>query len=445
MRNYHLSVVLLNVINAWLVFLLGTRLSPARSRAVPALAGLLFLVFGGHAEAITWIGGMADPLVTLWILGALLLFLRSLDSPRPHWLLIGSWAAFAAALLSKETAVVYLGLVPVVALLGRERALDRPTIRRTLIALSVPVISLAGYVLLRNAILGFPFVMLQGLGRNTDLVATTRALVLRSFFPQSSLLSTIFHNHLDVWVLLPLALILAWFVRRRDYRVLFVLALCVAGALAPALPLTIGIETPESERLVYLASAFACLLLVWFLDAALKRTSAVAALVILFCAGHVAALQRINRDWREAAAIVQQTLATFAETMRTHGRVGSAVYVLNVPDDVRGAYVFRRGFHEALRVTAPDQLGAMAQTHVLSVYVIPDITRPVTVDVRGPRSVAIDVAGPLLGVPAAATPAVTLSEWSGQRFVATFGPPADGSLIVYFTPQRTAVVGRLRP
>ena len=55
--SYHLTVVLLNVVNSFLVFLLGRTLG-APPLAAP-LAGLLFLVFGGHAEAITWIGGMA--------------------------------------------------------------------------------------------------------------------------------------------------------------------------------------------------------------------------------------------------------------------------------------------------------------------------------------------------------------------------------------------------
>jgi 4-amino-4-deoxy-L-arabinose transferase-like glycosyltransferase len=442
--TYHLSVVLMNACNAWLVFLLGSRLSPARHPIVPALAGLLFLVFGGHAEAVTWIGGMADPLVTLCVLAALLLFLLSLDSARPRWLLIGSWAAFAAALFSKESAAVFPGLALVLGVLSRPALPDRATVRRIVIGLSVPVLLLVTYFLLRKAVLGFTFVMLEGLGTNTNLLEMTRIFVLRSFLPQGPLLSTVVNNKLDMWVLLPLVLILAWFVKRRDFRPLALLGLCFAGALAPVLPLSIAIATPESERLIYMASAFACLLVVWFLDAALRRPWLVAAIVLVCCAGHVAALQRINRNWQEAALVVQETLTTFAQTMREHGRVGSAVYVLNVPDDVRGAYVFRRGFHEALRVAAPDQLATMAQTYVLSVYIVSDIAQPATVVLRGPRTMSIDLGGGwLLGAPAAPTAALAISEWAPQSFVANFGAAADGSLVVYFTPRRTAVVGRL--
>ena len=442
--TYHLSVVLMNVANAWLVFLLGSRLSPSRHRLVPALAGLLFLVFGGHAEAVTWIGGMADPLVTLCVLTALLLFHASLDSPRPQWLWLGSWAAFAAALFSKESAAVFPGLALVVGVLGRPAWPDRATIRRIAIGLAGPVLLLAGYFLLRRAVLGFTFVMLQGLGTNTNPLAMTRAFVLRCFFPQGALLSAVFNNHLDVWIIFPLALILAWFVKRADFRPLVLLGLCFAGALAPVLPLSISIATAESERLIYMASAFASLLAVWFLDAALKRVWLVAAIVLVCSIGHIAALQRVNRNWQEAAVVVEETLTTFAQTMREHGRVGSAVYLLNAPDDVRGAYVFRRGFHEALRVMAPDQLAAMARTYVLSVHIVEDVAQPVTVTVRSPRALSINLGGGwLLGAPAAPTATLAISDWAGKSFAAEFGPAADGSLVVYFTPRRTAVVGRL--
>jgi hypothetical protein len=442
--TYHLSVVLMNVGNAWLVFLLGSRLSPARHPLVPALAGLLFLVFGGHAEAVTWIGGMADPLVTLCVLAALLLFHSSLDSPRPHWHWLGSWAAFAAALFAKESAAVFPGLALVVGVLGRPAWPDRATIRRIAIGLSGPLVLLVGYFLLRRAVLGFTFVMLQGLGTNTTPLAMTRAFVLRSFFPQGTLLSAVVNNDLDVWIIFPLVLVLAWFVKRADYRPLVLLGLCFAGALAPVLPLSISVATPESERLIYMASAFASLLVVWFLDAALKRVWLVAAIVLVCSAGHVAALQRINRNWQEAAVVAEETLTTFGQTMREHGRVGSAVYILNVPDDVRGAYVFRRGFHEALRVMAPDQLATMAQTFVLSVYIVDNVTTPVTVAVRGARGMSVNLgSGWLLGAPAAPTAALAISEWAPQSFAAEFGPTADGSLVVYFTPRRTAVVGRL--
>jgi hypothetical protein len=441
--SYHLSVVVVHVLNAWLIFLLGRAMAPAAGIAVPALAGFLFLVFGGHAEAVTWIGGMADPLVTLFLLFGLLLFARSLASPRPARLLIGSLAAFAAALLSKESAAIFPVLIVPLAILHQPRPPVRRTATLVALALTVSSVLLVGYFLLRKAVLGFAFVNLEGLGTNSNVLLMGRAFVLRSFFPQGELLTAVFDRHLDVWVLLPAAVLLASRVPAAEFRPLLLLGFCFGAALAPVLPLSIAVATPESERLVYMASAFATLLLVWFLGAAFRRTGLVVVIVLACSLGHTVALERINRNWQEAAAITRETLSGFAEVMRTSGRVGRAVYVLNVPDNVRGAYIFRRGFHEALKVTAPDQLAVMAQTHVLSVYAISDPS-PVRVVSLGPRSVRTELGGGwLIGQPNPPTADRALREWSRHSFVTDFTDLADGSLLLYFTPHATAVAGRL--
>ena len=117
-------IVLLNVVDASLVFFLGRALSAPP--LVAPLGGLLFLVFGGHSEAITWIGGMADPLVTMCVLSAMLLFLGALRDVRPMRWIVAVWVAFAAALLSKESAAILPGiLVALAALAAPEGARGR--------------------------------------------------------------------------------------------------------------------------------------------------------------------------------------------------------------------------------------------------------------------------------------------------------------------------------
>ena len=54
----HLVVVLLHVFNAWLVSALVLRLAPPPNRLMAAGAGLLFLLFAGHSEAVAWTAGM---------------------------------------------------------------------------------------------------------------------------------------------------------------------------------------------------------------------------------------------------------------------------------------------------------------------------------------------------------------------------------------------------
>jgi hypothetical protein len=247
-----------------------------------------------------------------------------------------------------------------------------------------------------------------------------------------------------MWVVLPLGLLLLARLNRTDYRPLLLVAACFAMALAPVLPLSIALATPESERLIYMASAFGSILLVWLLAASIRQPRVLIVFVLALAAIHVRALLRVNRNWQEASAITQSILTTFGETMRAHGRIGSAVYVLNVPDSVNGAYIFRRGFHEALRVTAPDQVGAMAQTYPLSVYSIFERSIPPRVTRLSPRTLEVHVEGGwLLGAPNPATEAMALHDWRPQSFVVAFTPVADGSLVLLLTTRGTKVVARL--
>jgi hypothetical protein len=115
---------------------------------------------------------------------------------------------------------------------------------------------------------------------------------------------------------------------------------------------------------------------------------------------------------------------------------------LNVPDNVRGAYVFRRGFHEALKMAAPEQMEAIADIGVLSVVGIGDVGVPVRVTATGARSLEVTLDGGwLIGAPNPPTPKVALRNWSLQSFTADFTTGADGSLILYFTPNKVDFFG----
>jgi protein O-mannosyl-transferase len=442
--TYHLSVVLMHVVNGWLVFLLGRTIAPDRGPLVPALAGALFLVFGGHAEAVTWIGGMADPLVTLFLLLALLLLHRALDAPRPIPWLVGTWTAFALALLTKELSAVFLGFAVAFTALAGPAWPDSRRMRRAAIALSVAVLMLTAYFVLRKVVLGFTFVDLQGLGTSTNLADAIRAFTVRSFLPHSGPLMRVWSQLLDLYVGLPIVVVLLFFVRRQDWRPLLLLTACFGLALAPVLPLSIAIATPESERLIYLASAFASLLLVWFLDATLRQRWLVTTMVVVWSLGHALALDRINRRWVTAASLTQGITSSFREIVREHGRPGWAVYVLNVPDTVQGTYVYRRGFHNSLRVTDQDQLDRLGGVYVLSVHAVFDASAPVTVSQRDPRTFEIDLGGgQLLGAASPPGPFYAIDGWSGGGFRATFTAAAGPALVVYLSPQETRLAGIL--
>src|SRR5258706_1044478 len=83
--GFHLTNVAIHSLNAFLTFILATRMlwylqSTARtSKAIAILAGVLFLVHPSHTEAVSWISGRADLIATFFCLASLCTYLAYLQ------------------------------------------------------------------------------------------------------------------------------------------------------------------------------------------------------------------------------------------------------------------------------------------------------------------------------------------------------------------------------
>jgi hypothetical protein len=105
---FYAAGILLHVLNTWLVFALG-----AWRRigfGVSAWAALFFAAAEGHQEAVMWISAASELLLFFFGAGALLAWILFLQTSRYKWLL-AAIAAFALALVSKESAPVLLALM----------------------------------------------------------------------------------------------------------------------------------------------------------------------------------------------------------------------------------------------------------------------------------------------------------------------------------------------
>lgn len=365
---YHVSVVLLHALDTWLLCLLAAQLSGRRSIGV--LTGLLFVAFAGHSEAVTWIGGVADVVLAPFILGALVLIAHGLEAERPARWLVPAAVLMPLGLLAKETAVV--GPVLGAALCGfvaSRSPVPRRVIMRGVAVLAAPAIAVAAYLLVRTTLFGSPVAAYADLGTNTGMFfGQLRAFVLRVFLPAYSKLALAWAANLDLLLIaMGACALVAAFVRQRDRRalVLFTVAAIVIS-LGPALPLTISLSTTETERVVYIPTAFGALLTVLVVDALVKSLALQRALLLVLIAAHAFMLQRFNRNWVEAGETFSTIIRTFVETARARDPgPGGHFFILNLPDNVRGAYVFRRGFYEGLHFVAPDL--ERRQTNIVSI------------------------------------------------------------------------------
>jgi len=105
---YYAVVILLHVLNTWLVYAMGAW--RALGYDVTAWAAGFFAVYEGHQEAVMWVSASNEELMLLFGLLSLLAWVRFIESPRPL-LYLASVAAFCLALVSKESAVIFLPLL----------------------------------------------------------------------------------------------------------------------------------------------------------------------------------------------------------------------------------------------------------------------------------------------------------------------------------------------
>ena len=99
---YHVTSLILHIANTWLIYF--ACLAWPRTRNAALWAAGFFAVHEGHQEAIMWFSGIAELLQFLFGGLALLCWLRG------RWWTAAGVAFFALALISKESAVVFLAL-----------------------------------------------------------------------------------------------------------------------------------------------------------------------------------------------------------------------------------------------------------------------------------------------------------------------------------------------
>ena len=100
---YHLSNIILHLAASSLVYKLLTKLK--YNAALSLFLALVFTVHPVLTQAVAWLPGRNDSLLTVFVLGGFIFLLRYLEKRR-WYLYMGQLLLFAAALFTKETALV---------------------------------------------------------------------------------------------------------------------------------------------------------------------------------------------------------------------------------------------------------------------------------------------------------------------------------------------------
>lgn len=147
--GYHLTNTLLHVLNSVLVYFLMRRyVTPSTA----LIGSVLFAAHPIHTEAVTYISGRTDLLVSFFLLSGVLLFLQG-EKRGSKLLYLSSLPLFFLSLLSKETAVIFPLLLVVAHLTAYPSSLRRNRLRW--IALHIGSLATLGlYLILRQYFVG---------------------------------------------------------------------------------------------------------------------------------------------------------------------------------------------------------------------------------------------------------------------------------------------------
>lgn len=361
--GYHLTNVIFHSLSAFLVYLFCRALAgltlarPKEAQPVAIVSGLLFLCLPSHSESVSWIAGRTDVIATFFALTALVSFCSYLRG-KPWYLLGLGVAALALALFTKESALpipfILLILGTVFLLRSATRRRDAP---RAVLAVASSFLVLAAYFVFRYQALG---VWIGGYGTEAHLSFAPEVILehfgrdlLRMFIPalppySQHLLATS-QAYLVYGLCLLLGLLVAYALVRARSRikeqVMFglVALCCLVCALIPAITMYIDIYSTEGERFLYVPSVFGVMLAGYLLHLLLPRQRLYAAASILLIVAYALVLWRVNARWVTAGELSKNLAQTVVQSASS-----DRIVVLNLPDNFRGAYVYRNGFVAAI-------------------------------------------------------------------------------------------------
>jgi hypothetical protein len=343
--GFHVSSLLIHICTAYLVYLVSVEFFllaglPENMNKTSAAAGaLLFLLYPFHNETVVWIVGRGILLATTFSLISLLFYFRA------------------------KNRVIYLlfsALFYFVALFGYESPLPLP-----LIILFIELLLKKNYrswwmvtLFLFGGLVLHLFARYSFLGSfsgedayfrlNTslpELMMNVCRLVYRSVLPPMQ--KTVFAM-VSLLVVITTCL-LVYFRKAKSsvlHRAMITTTLMYMAALLPLV--TIGIDTHDAEggRFLYFPSVFFILMIICFLHAVfVNLTDRKVALTLVFMYfGYFLAIG--NRQWSLASGTIKNILNNPA-AVQTNGKL----YVIDMPDNLNGAYIFRNGFRQAFEIT----------------------------------------------------------------------------------------------
>lgn len=361
--GFHATNLLLHIVASLLVYSLARRIFGGAGLQAPdaaaCLAACIFAVLPCHSETVCWISGRTDLLAAVLGIGATLLFMQGRI---PAALLL--WLAGVLCKESAATLPAAWALIP-----APRPGKGRGGLAGRLALLALPAAYAAFRMLESPGILaGAGTSLLDGTGWSP--LENLFRFTVRAFLPPlpSGLLPAMsgFPPALAPAAAVPvLILTVMLFRRRRPAPALSrtILALCAGFLilLVPVLGMKVALFDTQSERLLYLPGIPLLLASILVLVSIAGEGRTAKAMLLAAVAGGFVSTLHLSAGWAGAGRLCGSLAADILE----HGGGGDVV-ILNVPDNLNGAYVFRNGLNEAVRMSGGSERCEILSTHSIS-------------------------------------------------------------------------------
>ncbi|AMW31714.1 hypothetical protein [Limnospira maxima] len=356
--GYHLTNLGFHLSNAlavgWIASLLVRNFPIGRHYKIvlPYISGFVFLLLPSHTEAVSWISARTDVISSFFGFVAFIAYLIGRNS-RYKYPYILSLLLFFMAVLSKESIVTFPGLIILFEIYHYFTHKQDGKLWKKRLGLIIPYLAvLAVYFIWRVIKIG---TLVGGYGEDIhlrfDFGHIAQNLII---YPTRTFLPPIFNSSFSLWlsifwliVLLSLACTSLLFKSRTPDPSIPPLLLFLAGsffvAVLPAINVFVSITDTQGERYLYFGSGFASIYLAVVLACLCMniRLILVVSSILLLIFGLT--VQSLNQNWRVAGSISQNILLGM---LQDHPNLPAIITA--IPDNYRGAYIYRTGLIQGL-------------------------------------------------------------------------------------------------
>jgi len=361
--GYHFTNILIHSLNSFFVFLISfllinkTQSLEKRMWSLSLFSGFAFLILPSHTESVTWISGRTDIIATFFCLSSFLTYLFYKQYSKISYLLISILLSLCA-LFSKESVIIYPFVILSYEIYSYVTEEDKNhKLVRILHLPSIYCIILVLYLLVRYASIG---TIIGGYSNrmhlNFDLSQMYKNLVsysARTFFPYMP--KEIFAVLIIIGMaLLPIVILIVFRYESRFPsgkedneipKMLFFLMIASVISMLPVINLGISQIDTQGERFIYLPSVFSSIFTIFLFDLIINNRKYFIISFVCLSLFFGISLYRSNENWREAGEISESILNSLNNVAKA-----DRLYIVNLPDNINGAYIYRNGIIEAIHL-----------------------------------------------------------------------------------------------